>query len=187
MAGTHNLLIQYEDEIFKSPDQTRLIFGKSPKKTNKSPKKSEKKRKIYISPSQSSSKNSPLRVDVEKEEEAYDFHSLSLRLNIMEAENISLKEKIRNLENENLSLKTNVEEIKINMVEKTDEVAEINLKLDNIRESIPTVNVEGNIGNNAKKLSFAAVLRNGNTAVIADKIVEETKERNNKEKNYYWS
>ena len=101
----------------------------------------------------------------------------------MEAENISLKEKIRNLENENLSLKTNVEEIKINMVEKTNEVAEINLKLDNIRESIPTVNVEGNIGNNAKKLSFAAVLRNGNTAVIADKIVEETKERNNKEKN----
>jgi len=98
----------------------------------------------------------------------------------MEAENISLKEKVRNLENENLSLKTNIEEIIINIVENTNEVTEINLKLDNIRESIPTVNVEGNIGNNAKKLSFASVLRNGNTAVIADKLVDETKERNNK-------
>ena len=74
-----------ENEIFKSPDQIRLKFGKSPKK-------SEKKRKIYISPSQSSQKNSPVRVDVEKEVDAYDFHSLSIRLNIMEAENISLKD-----------------------------------------------------------------------------------------------
>ena len=143
----------------------------------------KKKRRIIFSPEQSQSLKSSLEntiIDIEKEEDAYDFHSLSLRLNIIEAENKSLKEKIRNLENENLSLKTNIDEIKIKIVENTNEVTEINLKLDNIRESIPTVNVEGNIGNNAKKLSFASVLRNSNTAVIADKLVDETKERNNK-------
>ena len=48
---------------------------------------------------------------MEKEEVVYDFHSLSLRLIIMEVENKLLK-KIQSLENENLCLKTNIDEIK---------------------------------------------------------------------------
>ena len=34
-------------------------------------------------------------IDMEKEEDVYDFHSLSLRLNMMEAENKALKKKLK--------------------------------------------------------------------------------------------
>jgi hypothetical protein len=43
-----------DDNVFKSPDQTKLRFGKSIRKK-------EKKRKINISPSQNSPKNSPVK------------------------------------------------------------------------------------------------------------------------------
>jgi hypothetical protein len=89
-----------DEDAYKSP--TKLSFGKSPKKSFK------KKRRIITSPDQSQSLKNSLEktiVDLENEEDVYDFHSLSLRLNFMEAENKLLKEKILTLENEKLILK----------------------------------------------------------------------------------
>ena len=158
-------------ESFKSP--TRLKFGKSPKKSGK------KKRKIVLSPTPASPDK--IIVDLEQEEQ-YDFHSLSGRLNALEKENELLRQKIANLENENSILKSEVNQIKINVDDKTHEVSVIKLEIDNIRNSISANNSEVNVGNRKTYASVVSGVDVGKEVDIDTLFAEQT-QRNIKEKN----
>ena len=71
-----------------------------------------KKRNIIQSPDKSTILKSSIEqavIDWEHEEDIYDFHSFSLRLNMLETENILLKQKFLILENENFVLNNSIE------------------------------------------------------------------------------
>ena len=196
-----------DEDAYKSP--TKLSFGKSPKKSFK------KKRRIISSPDQSQSLKNSLEktiVDLENEEDVYHLHSLSLRLNIMEAENKLLKEKILNLENENLSLKTNIDEIKINIVENKydtfkDSFDAINIMISDVKKKIKSTDttyaalkkqmvdlktsvddLQNDTSNSnpdvGDPLSYANIVKNGGSIQkITDKVLSEAKIRSLKEMN----